>query len=149
MALIWDYLARRMAPLLDKALYHVCFVRKQQSGGDLAWKLGVGINDLWMCNPHMSSIETVWRGEVLLVPQRLFRPALPWRDVSHDFTLAHWPRRVEDFPTYPRKDDFLDGAWEPPVPQNLKAITGTGGREAMWGRFQYVDDTSGDKDGIR
>jgi len=127
----------------------VCFIKKHQSGYELARKLGITIDTLWKCNPNVPDFDSVWGGQLLLVPQHALPDRGPWEDKESDLALTRWPARVEDFPVYPQKDDFLDSHWEPPRSTELTPITGTTAREAIWGRFEYTDSSSAsDPDGI-
>jgi hypothetical protein len=130
----------------------VCFVRRHQSGPELARKLGVSFESLWRNNPHLRDLEQVWGGQVLLVSSQGMHhgpQSKAWENTENDFSLVPWRYRDEDFPTYPAVDDFLDHTWEPPTSHELKPISGTAAREAIWGRFEFVDDSTNDPDGVR
>lgn len=128
----------------------VCFVRRHQSGYELARKLKTNLEELWRLNPHIADVNSVWGGELLLVSRYQFRRPTPWELANEDFVLQDWPWGREDFANYPCKDDFLDRNWTPPHSPGLTPIVGVGPREAKWGRFDYVDAPVGDdKDAIR
>ncbi|HEY3739588.1 MAG TPA: M15 family metallopeptidase [Bryobacteraceae bacterium] len=131
------------------SLPYVCFVRKQQSGYELCRELGITMDTLWRYNPEVPDFESVWGGQLLLVPHATWPSQRPWEDSAGSYSLTPWHARAEDFTIYPQKDRCLDPHWEPPRSTVLTAISGTVGRGNAFGTFTYVDDTSGDPDGIR
>jgi len=115
-------LARALSPWIPRfgPSPYVCFVRKHQSGYELARKLDITFDALWRFNPNFTDLEEVWGGQLLLVPQSFFAPRDPWEDLAHEFTLTPWRARAEDFVYYPQRDEYLDHTWEPPQSTELK-----------------------------
>jgi hypothetical protein len=118
-----------------------CFVRRLCSLPDLSYQFGVSIGDIYRVNPYLSASPVVHGGQLLILPTR----AQPRdRRRSDDFDLKPLRMTPEQFETSVERTNYMDHDWFPPLPGFPPAD-----REPTFGRFEYVDDTSGDPDGIR
>jgi hypothetical protein len=128
------------AAILTAQQLYACFVRKLCSVTDVAHMFGLSIADIMQLNPSIGFSQIVPGGQVLLLR---INPAYV-NKCFINFDLKPVAGSANLFNLSIGRDEYRDRNWFPPVPDFKQAD-----RETTFGRFEYVDDTRWDKDGVR